>query len=79
MNFGNERGGRAAAVFYTLIASSKAHELDSKVYLHDVMLRIAEGVDPKWLTPREWKARFAAEVAGRREYVLRMLTAKRGE
>ena len=79
MNFGNERGGRAAAVFYTLIASSKAHELDSKVYLHDVMLRIAEGVDPKWLTPREWKARFAAEVAGRRDYVLRMLTAKRGE
>ena len=43
------------------------------------MLRIAEGVDPKWLTPREWKVRFAIEVAGRRDYVLRMLTAKRGE
>lgn len=75
---GNERGGRTAALFYSLIATSKAHGLDPKVYLHDVMLRRAEGVDPKWLTPREWKARFAAEVAERRDYVLRMLTAKLG-
>lgn len=78
MTFGNERGGRAAAVFYTLIATCKAHEIDPKVYLHDVMLRITEGVDPEQLTPREWKARFAVEVAERRDYVLRMLTAKLG-
>jgi transposase len=76
MILGNERGGRAAALFYSLITTCKAYELDPKVYLHDVMLRRAEGVDPKWLTPREWKRRFAAEVAARRDYALRMLTAK---
>ena len=67
MNFGNERGGRAAAVFYTLIASSKAHELDSRVYLHDVMLRISEGARARLqgLPAR----RSAADRRGRRSQV----------
>lgn len=72
MIIGNERGGRAAALFYSLITTCKAYQIDPKVYLHDVMLRRAEGVDPTWLTPREWKKRFAAEVAERRDYVLRV-------
>ena len=74
--FGNERGGETAAVFFSLIATCKARGIDPKVYLHDLMLRVAEGVDPKLLTPREWQERFAGEVAERRGYVMAQLAAK---
>ena len=70
MQLGNERGGKTAAIFYSLISTCKERGIDPKVYLHDVMLRLAEGADPKTLTPREWQARHAAEVADRRSYVL---------
>jgi len=74
--FGNERGGQTGAIFYSLIATCKARGIDPKVYVHDVMLRLAEGEDPKTLTPREWQARYAAVVADRRSYVLQQLVGK---
>jgi len=40
------------------------------------MLRLAEGEDPKTLTPREWQARHGAAVADRRSYVLQQLVGK---
>jgi hypothetical protein len=49
-----------------------------KVYLHDVMLRRAEGADPSTLTPREWQTRYGPEVAERRSYVLAMIAAHLG-
>ena len=73
MQFGNERGGETAAVFFSLIATCKERGVDPKVYLHDVMLRLAEGGDPKQLTPREWQLRFAQEVAERRNHVLQQI------
>lgn len=76
MQIGNGRGGETAAVFFSLIATCKARGIDPKVYLHDVMLRVAEGVDPKLLTPRGWQERFAGEVAQRRGYVMTQLAAK---
>ena len=76
MFFGNERGGQTGAVFYSLIATCKARGIDPKVYIHDVMLRLAEGEDPKTLTPREWQARHGAAVADRRSYVLQQLVGK---
>jgi len=76
MFVGNERGGTTAAVFYSLIATCKARGIDPKVYLHDVMLRLAEGADPKTLTPRQWQSRYAAEVAERRGYVLAQLVTR---
>jgi transposase len=76
MQFGNERGGETAAVFFSLVATCKARGIDPKVYLHDAMLRLAEGTDPRHLTPREWQARFSAEVAERRSYVLAQMAAQ---
>ncbi len=76
--FGNERGGKTGAIFYSLIATCKARGIDPKVYIHDVMQRLAEGEDPKTLTPREWQARYGALVADRRNYVLAQLVGKLG-
>jgi transposase len=76
MQVGNERGGMAAAVFLSLITTCKERGLDPKVYLHDVMLRRAEGADPKTLTPSQWQARYAPEVDARRGYVLSLLVDK---
>jgi transposase len=78
MQIGNERGGRTASVFYSLITTCKQRGIDPRTYLRDVMLRLKEGVDPKTLTPREWLARYAAEVAERRDYVLAQVLAKLG-
>jgi transposase len=78
MQIGNERGGQAAAVFFSLIATCKERGIDPKVYLHDAMLRLAEGEDPKHLTPREWQARYAAGVLARRDDVLAQITGRLG-
>lgn len=37
---GNDRGGRAAAIFYSLISSAKRHRHDPFAYLRDLFLRI---------------------------------------
>lgn len=75
---GNERGGKGAAVCYSLIGSCKARGIDPMMYLRDVILRVAEGVEPKALTPAKWKDLYAAEVEDRRTYVMgQMLTALR--
>ena len=79
MQIGNERGGKTAAIYFSLIGTCKARGIDPKIYLHDVMLRLAEGADPKTLTPKEWQARHAGEVADRRNYVLAKLVAKLAE
>jgi transposase len=78
MQLGNERGGKTAAIFYSLIATCKERGIDPKVYLHDVMMRIAEREDPTALTPREWQARFAGEVADRRCYAATQLAGQLG-
>jgi len=40
--FGSERGGRAAAVIYSIIASARRHDLDVWEYLGDVLRRLAD-------------------------------------
>jgi transposase len=40
--FGSERGGRAAAVIYSVIASARRHDLDIWHYLGDILLRLAD-------------------------------------
>jgi transposase len=76
VQFGNENGGRAAAVFFSLIATCKERGIDPKLYLHDAALHLAERADPKHLTPREWQARYSAEAAARRSYVLAQMLSK---
>ena len=61
--FGSERGGRAAAIIYSIIASARRHDLDVWQYLGDVLRRLADlkpGELPT-LLPDAWKqARPAA-------------------
>lgn len=75
---GNERGGRTASVFFSLVVTCKNRGIDPRTYLQDAMLRLKEGVDPKTLTPAEWQKRYAAEVADRRSYVLAQILGKLG-
>ena len=55
---GSDRGGRAAAIHYTLIQSAKRHGLDPFAYLRDVLLRITTepDTDLRELLPDRWKA-----------------------
>lgn len=66
---GNERGGRAAAIYFSLLATCKVRGIDARDYLFDAMLRLAEGGDPATLTPCEWQRRYAAEYQERRRFV----------
>lgn len=68
--FGNERGGQAAAVMYSLIATCKEHEIEPRTYLRDVLLRIAKVSDVRELTPYGWKARWQKVVADHRASIL---------
>jgi len=54
---GSDRGGRAAAVHYSLIQSAKRHRLDPFAYLRDVLLRIttAPFADLRELFPDRWR------------------------
>ena len=40
--FGSRRGGRAAAIIYSVIASARRHDLDVWQYLGDILLRLAD-------------------------------------
>jgi transposase len=39
---GSERGGRTAAVLFTLVSSAKRHRLNTWAYLRDVLWRLAD-------------------------------------
>lgn len=76
--FGNERGGEAAAVMYSLIATCKEHEVDPRTYLRDVLLRIAKSSDVRELTPYGWKARWQKIVEQHRASILERIALKLG-
>jgi len=40
--FGSQRGGRAAAIIYTIIASARRHDLNIPQYLADILRRLAD-------------------------------------
>ena len=40
--FGSERGGRAAAVIYSVLASARRHDVNVWEYLGDILLRLAD-------------------------------------
>jgi len=54
---GSDRGGRAAAILYSLIGSAKRHDLDPFVYLRDLFLRIPThpNKEIRSLFPDNWK------------------------
>ena len=63
MTLGSDRGGRAAAILYTLIQSAKRHDLDPFVYLRDLLLRIPThpNKDIHILLPDQWKTHLLPE------------------
>ncbi len=69
--FGSERGGRAAAIIYSVIASARRQDLDVWRYLGDILRRLAdlkpgelEGLLPDvWL--RDAEAAVSTSAAGR--------------
>ncbi len=71
--FGNDRGGEAAAVMYSLIATCKEHGVDPRTYLRDVLLRIGKVSDVQELTPYGWKAKWAPVVEAHRASILERL------
>jgi hypothetical protein len=55
--FGSQRGGRAAAIIYSIIASARRHDLDVWEYLGDILRRLAN-LNPgelEHLLPDVWK------------------------
>ena len=57
MFFGSERGGRAAAIIYSILASARRHGLDVWQYLGDVLRRLAD-LNPgelEHLLPDVWR------------------------
>jgi transposase len=67
---GNVRGGKCAAILYSLVQTAKAIGIDPKTYLRDVLERIAKEADVEKLTPHGWQQHFAAEVAAERDRLL---------
>lgn len=63
MTLGSDRGGRAAAILYTLIQSAKRHDLDPFVYLRDLLLRIPTHPNNNihLLLPDQWKTHLLPE------------------
>ncbi len=74
--FGNERGGQAAAVMYSLIATCRECEIDPRTYLRDVLLRIAKVTDVRELTPYGWKARWQSVVEDHRASIIERVAAR---
>ncbi|MBL8839921.1 MAG: IS66 family transposase [Planctomycetes bacterium] len=71
---GNVRGGKAAAVLYTLVQTCKEIGVVPQTYLRDVLLRIGRETDVAKLTPHGWKQHFAGQVEqelSRAEQVIR--------
>jgi transposase len=73
MMIGNERGGNAAAVLYTLVQTCKEIGIVPQTYLRDVLLRIGRESDVTKLTPHGWKKHFAAEVESELARAARLL------
>ena len=64
--FQTEGGGETAVVLLSLVMTAKAIGLDPRVYLRDVMLRIAHETDVAKLTPHGWRDHFQKQVDGQR-------------
>jgi transposase len=56
--FGSDRGGHAAAIHFSLIASARRHNLDPFIYLKDLLARIPTHPNRRihQLFPDHWKA-----------------------
>jgi hypothetical protein len=61
---GSERGGRSAAIAYTLIETAKLNGVDPQAWLTDVLGRISPAPPP--LDGRDMPRKFCAMIFGKR-------------
>lgn len=73
---GNDKGGKTAAILFSLIETAKAVEIDPRTYLRDVLLRIGSETDVRSLTPHGWKERWEPVVADHRADLLQRLVER---
>lgn len=78
MIVGNENGGRTAAILYSLVMTAKAAGIDPRLYIRDVLTRIADESDVSKLTPRGWKEHHAPSVEAHRLSILERMADPRG-
>jgi len=77
MQIGSVRGGKDAAILYSLVQTCKAIRLDPKTYLADVLERIGKESDVEKLTPHGWQKHFAADVTAQRDALLTKVASAR--
>ena len=65
--FQTEGGGETAVVMLSLIMTAKAAGIDPRMYLRDVLLRIARETDVAKLTPHGWRVHFQDDVEAERQ------------
>jgi hypothetical protein len=73
MFFQTKGGGETASVLMSLIQTAEAAGVNVKLYLRDVLQRIATETDVQKLLPHAWKKHFEAEVAARRNEIIDLL------
>lgn len=73
---GHEEAGKKGAILFSLVTTCREIGLDPRLYLHDVLLRVATETDVSKLTPHAWKVHFLPEVAARRHETLGHLAAR---
>jgi transposase len=69
----SEGGGKTASIMMSLIQTAQAAGVSVKLYLRDVLQRIATETDVKKLLPHAWKEHFEDEVLGRRNEIIDLL------
>lgn len=75
-----QNGGKTAAIMMSLIQTAQAAGVNVKLYLRDVLQRIATESDVSKLLPHGWKQHFETEVVGRRNEIIDLLVRdQRGE
>lgn len=75
--FQSQGGGKTAAIMMSLIQTAVAAGVNVKLYLRDVLQRIATESDVKKLLPHGWKQHFESEVEGRRNEIIELLVKSR--
>ena len=68
--FQTEGGGETAVVMLSLVMTAKAAGVDPRIYLRDVLLRIARETDVAKLTPHGWREHFQSEVEEEKQAVM---------
>jgi len=76
----SEGGGKTASIMLSLVQTAQAAGVNVKLYLRDVLQRIATETDVKRLLPHAWKQHYEADVVGRRNEIVDLLVEdQRGE